>query len=86
MSSNVKRKGKDAQKTKKKVKLDNVNDEEEEFEDEAILNHRVLPNKQIEYLIRWRGYSPAYDTYEPAKNLNCPRLVILLFILLLCLV
>ena len=49
-------------------------DGEEEFEVDVILNHKTAtgrrPNKT--YLVRWTGYGPEHDTWEPECNLqNC---------------
>lgn len=40
-----------------------------EFAVEEIVKHRVEKNKKIKYLIRWEGYGPADDTWEPEKHL-----------------
>ena len=44
-------------------------DEEEEYEVEAILGHRRRPSCRT-FLIRWKGYSAAEDTWEPERNLG----------------
>ena len=48
-------------------------DGEEEFEVQLVLNDRVEPNKRSKsYLVRWTGYGPEHDTWEPECNLqNC---------------
>ncbi len=49
-------------------------DGEEEFEVDVLLNHRSAPgrNSKKSYLVRWTGYGPEHDTWEPECNLqNC---------------
>lgn len=60
--------------------LDEQNDKEDkeilkEFEVEKIIEVRFKKNGTKEFLIRWKGFSPADDTWEPEKNLNCPELI-----------
>ncbi|KAG9221447.1 hypothetical protein CCMSSC00406_0008297 [Pleurotus cornucopiae] len=46
---------------------------EEEFEVEEVLDSR-LRRGQLEYLIRWKGYTPEHDSWEPERNLeNTPE-------------
>ena len=48
---------------------------EEEYEVEKIIAERRT-KKGLEYLIRWEGYSPLYDTWEPKRSLkNAPEVV-----------
>jgi len=35
----------------------------------------VLKEKKIQYLLKWKGYSNADNTWEDKNNLNCPELV-----------
>ena len=44
-------------------------DSEEEYEVEAVLRHRGKPSRHT-FLIRWKGYSTAEDTWEPERNLG----------------
>ena len=44
-------------------------DGEEEYEVEAVLGHRGRPSRRT-FLIRWKGYSAAEDTWEPERNLG----------------
>ena len=44
-------------------------DSKEEYEVKAVLEHRGKPNRHT-FLIRWKGYSTAEDTWEPERNLS----------------
>ena len=44
-------------------------DREEEYEVKAVLGHRGRPGRHT-FLIRWKGYSAAEDTWEPERNLG----------------
>ncbi|CAF3354078.1 unnamed protein product [Rotaria socialis] len=47
---------------------------ENEFQVEAIVDKRIR-GKKIQYLLKWKGYSDADNTWEDKGNLNCPDLV-----------
>ena len=42
---------------------------ENEYEVEAILAHRKR-GRQMQYLIKWKGYDPSNNTWEPETNLS----------------
>jgi hypothetical protein len=47
----------------------------DEFEVEEILDSTIKRNK-IQYLVKWKGYDPSYNTWEPLRNLqHCIELV-----------
>uniref|UniRef100_A0AAV1U737 Chromo domain-containing protein n=1 Tax=Peronospora matthiolae TaxID=2874970 RepID=A0AAV1U737_9STRA len=35
---------------------------------ERLLNNRDVNGRRTSYLVRWRGYPPSWDTWEPAFN------------------
>ena len=49
--------------------------ESEEFEVEAIVGHRRKRNA-LQFLVRWSGYGPQFDTWEPSKGLKNASIVL----------
>jgi hypothetical protein len=45
-----------------------VEPNEEEYEFERIMDHRMNENNELEYLVKWKGYSNAENTWEPANH------------------
>ena len=45
-----------------------------EFEVEAILGCRKR-GRQLQYLVKWKGYPPEDNSWEPSKNLHAPRII-----------
>ena len=51
-------------------------DGEQEHEVQEILDHRQEAKKSKSYLVRWTGYGPEHDTWEPETALqNCQNMV-----------
>jgi hypothetical protein len=51
-------------------------DGNEEYEVEAVLNHRYHGRgRRLQYLIKWKGYSSADNTWEPAAQIFAPDLI-----------
>jgi RNase H-like domain found in reverse transcriptase/Integrase zinc binding domain/Chromo (CHRromatin Organisation MOdifier) domain len=49
---------------------------EAEYEVEAIRNHRYFgKNKRLQYLLKWKGYPEADNTWESEDQLNTPELL-----------
>jgi hypothetical protein len=51
-----------------------IEDNEERFDIEAILNHRGRKGS-YEYLVRWKGYGRESDSWEPAKQFDSPAMI-----------
>ena len=48
----------------------------EEYEVESILGQRTYGQwKKKQYLVKWKGYSDAHNSWELAENVNAPELV-----------
>ena len=51
-------------------------DDEPEWEVDAILDSRRFGRKRtLQYCVRWKGYSAAHNSWEPANNVHAPELV-----------
>ena len=49
---------------------------EEEYEVEKIVNHRHSGRSQtLQYLIKWKGYPEANNTWEPADQVHALELI-----------
>jgi hypothetical protein len=46
-----------------------------EWEVEEILDSRQYRCK-VQYLIKWKGYSEAHNSWEPKENVNTPELLV----------
>jgi ribosomal protein L21E len=52
------------------TETNNNDDETVEYLVEQVLKGRKLRGGKMEYLIRWKGYGPEHDTWEPETHLN----------------
>jgi len=51
-------------------------DGEEEYEVETVLNHRMFGHqRQVQYLIKWKGYLHSDNMWEPSENVHADDLV-----------
>jgi hypothetical protein len=49
---------------------------ETEYEVEAVINHRHKKgNRALQYLLKWKGYPDADNTWEPADQVHAPLLI-----------
>jgi hypothetical protein len=51
-----------------------MDDNDERYDIEAILNHRGRKGA-YEYLVRWKGYGREEDSWEPAKQFDSPAMI-----------
>jgi len=58
--------------TKVQETTENLDVTEEEYDVEQILDKRIVSGA-TQYKVRWAGYQPEADTWEPVGNLNCPE-------------
>ncbi|KAL3284715.1 hypothetical protein HHI36_018863 [Cryptolaemus montrouzieri] len=49
-----------------------VEEDESEYEVDKIIDEKMVRGVR-HYLIRWKGYGPEGDTWEPESTLNCPE-------------
>ena len=47
------------------------------------ITRRRMKNGKVEYLVKWKGWSPKYSTWEPEENILDPRLI-QIFIVFTC--
>ena len=53
-----------------------VIDGQPEWEVEEVMDKRRFGRKkELQYRIRWKGYSQAHDSWEPAENIHAPALI-----------
>jgi hypothetical protein len=53
-----------------------ISEGDPEFEVEQIVGaRRVGKRKMLQYKVRWKGYSPAHDSWEPASQVHAPNLI-----------
>lgn len=45
------------------------------YEVEEIIDHKYEGKSKKLYKIRWKGYAPEEDTWEPENSLSCPELI-----------
>ncbi|CAO3597417.1 unnamed protein product [Absidia cylindrospora] len=55
--------------------MSTTDNDEEVFDVENILDHRVDPDGEKVYFIKWKNYSSMYNSWEPEENLYCPALL-----------
>ncbi|KAM7344427.1 chromobox protein homolog 3-like [Cochliomyia hominivorax] len=48
--------------------------DKKEFIVEKILSSRMR-NRRLEYLLKWKGFDDSENSWEPAKNLDCPEMI-----------
>src|SRR5260370_14634497 len=49
---------------------------EEEYEVERVVNHRYTGRaRTLQYLIKWKGYPEADNTWEPADQIHAPQFI-----------
>ncbi|XP_063979905.1 uncharacterized protein LOC135163926 [Diachasmimorpha longicaudata] len=71
----VERKAKKPKKANNVKKENNSKEDNAEYEVERIIDVYFKKNGKREFLIRWKGFKPSEDTWEPEDNLNCPELI-----------
>lgn len=46
------------------------------YEVDEILDHRLLSNNELQFLVKWKGFDDSENTWENKENLsNCPKIL-----------
>jgi len=63
-----------AKQTRRSTRPNGEGEKKKQYQVEAILDKRKRGRK-VEYLLKWKGYSDADNSWEDESHLNCPDLV-----------
>ena len=55
------------------VGKDDIEHGDHEFTVEMIPDNRTAANGMVEYLLKWKEYSEAWNTWEPKESLDCEQ-------------
>jgi chromobox protein 5 len=46
-----------------------------EFYVEKILDKKINKDGKVLYFLKWKGFPPSYNSWEPIENLNCKTMI-----------